>query len=381
MVGSLCEDGDGKDLTTTQGTWGNRISEAARMSVPCSSEFRSWDRIKRYCVCAPLTTDLCIERDTVHHEQNSHHLTHSFITHAHINTLYLTTTPPASPYKPPSPPPHPPSPRRLLRPHLTGRLRPTPLRAPNDQPLHRLLHLIELIILQEERKWQNGRTRTQRANQQIPHRLLIRLVNRQPHGTLRRIQGVIPRDQDAGVDGRVRDVGREVLLQFRGHVRGPDSAANGRADRAADLEDGQPDGRRGGDLLVGGRGLDAELDGDVEEAAADADGDLGADDGGGAGVCAAVGEHEAHAEQVDAGAEGDVVLVVGGVLDEEGDDEGGDGGGEAEDARDIAGCDDGFALHDDEVRVEVGEDGEVECHWVGVVSCGEERWWKWRGAY
>ena len=67
---------------------------------------------------------------------------------------------------------------------------------------------------------------------------------------------------------------------------------------------------------MGDGGLDAELGGDVDHAAADADGDLGADDLGDGGGLHAVFDHEAHAEEVDARAGGDEVFVVAGVFDE-----------------------------------------------------------------
>ena len=106
--------------------------------------------------------------------------------------------------------------------------------------------------------------------------------------------------------------------------------------------------------------MDAELGGDGDEAAADAHGDLGADDLGGGGGFGAVADHEADAEEVDAGAEGDVVFVVVGVFDEEGDADGGDGGGEGEGLGDVAGGGYGVGLHDLQVGGEVGVDGGVE---------------------
>lgn len=107
---------------------------------------------------------------------------------------------------------------------------------------------------------------------------------------------------------------------------------------------------------MGDGGLNAQLGGDVDEAAANADGDLGADygvDGGGFG---AVSDEEADTKEVDAGAGGDVVLVVVGVFDDEADDDGADSGGEGESLGDVARGGDGLMVHDLKVRVEVGLD-------------------------
>ena len=120
---------------------------------------------------------------------------------------------------------------------------------------------------------------------------------------------------------------------------------------------------------MGDGGLDAELGGDGDEAAADAHGDLGADDLGGGGVFGAVADHEADAEEVDAGADGDVVFVVVGVFDDEGDADGGDGGGEGEGLGDVAGCGYGVGLYDLEVGGEVGVDGGVEDGEIEEADC------------
>lgn len=69
-------------------------------------------------------------------------------------------------------------------------------------------------------------------------------------------------------------------------------------------------------MLVRAARLHAELRGDVEHAAAEADRDLRADDLADGGVFDAVPDHEADAHEVDEGAGDDEVLVVAGVLDE-----------------------------------------------------------------
>ena len=91
---------------------------------------------------------------------------------------------------------------------------------------------------------------------------------------------------------------------------------------------------------MGDGGLDAELGGDGDEAAADAHGDLGADELGGGGGRVAVADHEADAEEVDAGAESDVVFIVAGIFDDEGDANGGNSGGEGEGLDDVPRCGD-----------------------------------------
>ena len=111
------------------------------------------------------------------------------------------------------------------------------------------------------------------------------------------------------------------------------------------------------------------MGGDGDEAAADAHGDLGADDLGGGGGFGAVADHEADSQEVNAGAEGDVVFVVVGVFYDEGDADGGDGGGEGECLDDVTGCGYGIGLHDLEVGGEVWVDGGVEDGEIEEADC------------
>jgi len=69
------------------------------------------------------------------------------------------------------------------------------------------------------------------------------------------------------------------------------------------------------------------------------------------------------AHEINARTEGDVVFVVGGILDHERHDNRGDGGTEREYSGDVAGCDDRLVLHDEQVGVEVRKDAHVESHY------------------
>lgn len=115
--------------------------------------------------------------------------------------------------------------------------------------------------------------------------------------------------------------------------------------------------------MRGDGGLDRELSGDVEHSAADSDGDLGADYLGDGTVFLAVMVHETDSHEVDEGAEGDVWFVEFCVFYEEGNEDGGDGGREGKYLGYVASGGNGEVLDDEEVGVEVGLDGEEECHW------------------
>lgn len=240
---------------------------------------------------------------------------------------------------------------------------------PPPPPLNLRPHPLQPVILHAQTQRDQRHAHANRDYQQDIHRLLVRAVDGLPR---RRALVVLDRVQVApcNIRGLAAHVRGQVRLELGGDLAGPDGAADGVADGAANLEDGEEDGGRGGDLLVRGGGLDAELRGDVDEAAADADDDLAADDGGERGGGLPVVQHEADAEEVDAGARGDEVFVVAGVLDEDADGHGGDGGGEGEGLGHVAAGGDGEVLDDEEVAEEVGLDGEVECHCVGVGRVG-----------
>lgn len=72
--------------------------------------------------------------------------------------------------------------------------------------------------------------------------------------------------------------------------------------------------------------------------------------------------HTAKANDVYDGACRDEMLVPLSVHDDEGNDDGGDGRCEGEGLRDASGGTDRLALHDQEVRIEVRVDGQVERH-------------------
>lgn len=76
--------------------------------------------------------------------------------------------------------------------------------------------------------------------------------------------------------------------------------------------------------------MDAELGGDVEHAAADADNDLGPDYLCGVRVGITVSEHKADAEHIDADAGDEEVFVMSSIFYQDGNEDGGDCGGEGE---------------------------------------------------
>ena len=75
-------------------------------------------------------------------------------------------------------------------------------------------------------------------------------------------------------------------------------------------------------------------------------------------------DHQPETGDVEAGSEDDEVLVVLRVLDGQRHEDRGDGRREVEDLRDVSRRGDGLVVHDQQVRVEVWEDGEVEGHEV-----------------
>ena len=110
------------------------------------------------------------------------------------------------------------------------------------------------------------------------------------------------------------------------------------------------------------RCLDTELYRNVEKTTADTDDDLSTYKGSRGCVLRAVGQHEAHSQEVDGSSTGDIVLVMTCILDHERDHDRRDCRTEAEYSCDIAGGSEGLALNDLEIRVEVRKDRHVECH-------------------
>lgn len=66
-----------------------------------------------------------------------------------------------------------------------------------------------------------------------------------------------------------------------------------------------------------------------------------------------VTDHETDTKKIDCCAAGNVVFIVAGVFDGEGNNNGGDGGGEAECLGDVAGGGDGVRLHHPKVGEEI----------------------------
>lgn len=234
--------------------------------------------------------------------------------------------------------------------------------AADDLALDALLDGAEVVVLHEEGEEDEGRAEDDGDGEQDVHGLLVAPVDGDAGGRARRVGGVVAGLGDVAEDGvgLGGGVGGQVLRQLIGHELGPDGAGDGGADGPADLDHHEEHGRRGGHLLVARRGLDAELRRHVQHAAADAHRDLRAHEGPHRRVLRAVPDHEPHAQEVDQRARRHEVLVVARVLDHERDDDRGHRRCEGEGLRDVARGRDRLALHDEEVRVEIGLDREVE---------------------
>lgn len=243
--------------------------------------------------------------------------------------------------------------------------------ATDDLALDALVDGVELVVPHEEREQHERRAERDGDGQQDLHGLLVAPVDGHARGRAGGVHGVVARDGDVAEDV-VRlsgaDVRGEVSSQLGGDELGPDGARDGGAHGAADLDDGEEDGGGGGDLLVARGGLHAELGGHDEHAAADAHGDLRAHEGAHGRVHGAVADHEPDAEQVDERARRHEVLVAPRVLDQQRHGDGRHRRREGEGLRDVPGCGDRLPLHDEEVRVEVGLDREVENNYDFVLA-------------
>jgi hypothetical protein len=88
------------------------------------------------------------------------------------------------------------------------------LRTSKYPALNRLLHLVQFVVLHEERQRKDRCSRTQRSNKKIPHRLLIRPVDRNTSRRASRVKRVVARSKNTSIDGCIGHVCREILLKF-----------------------------------------------------------------------------------------------------------------------------------------------------------------------